>query len=125
MFLDKLNEVLASKKPFISDRWNFAGIAASLFINIIHWLLLYFKVKPGSVSMLLHYNVVYGPDLVDKGYYVYFVPAIALGALALNSGLAAFFYSKEKLAAWFLSMSTVAVQLVFLAASIAIIIVNE
>ncbi|MGE5392652.1 MAG: hypothetical protein ACM3NH_02815 [Candidatus Saccharibacteria bacterium] len=85
---------------------------------------MYIKIRPGEVSLLLHYNVVYGPDLVDKGYYVYFIPAIALGALAVNSGLAVFFYSREKLAARFLSILSVVVQLIFIAASAALIVVN-
>lgn len=96
-----------------------------MFINIIHWLILYFKVKPGSLSLLLHYNVIYGPDIVDKGYYIYLIPGIALGALILNSTLAAFFYSKEKLASRFFSISSFAVQLVFLAGSLALAVVNE
>jgi hypothetical protein len=63
-------------------------------------------------------------DFVDKAKYAYLTPAIALAVLILNIILAHVFYKKEKLAAYFLNFANLAVQLIFLAASIMIIMIN-
>jgi hypothetical protein len=128
MFLAKLNEVLASKttwKSFVSDRLVFFSLGVSALINIIQWAIIYIKIRPGSSNILLHYNVIYGTDLVDKGTYAYLIPGIALAFLAINILAAFFLYQREKLASYFLSMSNLPVQLVFFIAAIVLIQAND
>ncbi|MBI4363350.1 MAG: hypothetical protein HY545_00695 [Candidatus Doudnabacteria bacterium] len=125
MFLEQLNQLLASRKSFISDRLNVLGFGFSLLINIIHWLILLIKIKPGSENILLHYNVVYGPDFVERASFIYIIPLIALVFLIINLILSNFYYDKEKTASVFLTFATIAVQLVFLAASIILVIANQ
>lgn len=125
MFLAKLNEVLASKKSFLQDRLNIAGLLISGCINLINWIIISAKIKPSNAAILLHYNVIYGADLVAKSWYAYFVPALALALLLLNAVLASFFYKKEKLASNFLSIFSVAVQLIFLTASFVLVVANS
>ncbi len=124
MFLTKLNEVLASKRSFISDRMNSYGFGIALLINIIHWLILYFKIKPNKEDVLLHYNVVYGADFIDKSIYLYWIPALASILLVLNFIVATFFYRKEKLASYFISIASVPVQVVFFVGTLVLILVN-
>jgi len=45
--------------------------------------------------------------------------------LIINLVIASAFYKKEKLAAYFLNIATIPVQLVFFAATIILIIINE
>jgi len=98
------------------------GIAGLL--NIIHWVVLYIKIRPGKNNILLHYNVVYGPDLVEKSFYLYWIPLLALILLAVNILVAANFYKKEKLASYFLNIASIAVQVVFFVATVILIVVN-
>jgi hypothetical protein len=125
MFVTKLNEVLTSKRSFISDRMNSVGIVFAFLINIIHWLVLYIKIKPTENEILLHYNVVVGADFIGKSLYLYWIPLLALILLIINLIFAVRFYSREKLASYFLSFSSVPVQLVFFAATFVLILVNE
>lgn len=125
MFITKLNEVLSSKKSFVADPLNSVSLGICLLINIIHWVILYIKIKPGNRYILLHYNVVYGSDLVGKSTYIYLIPFVALILLLINALVASFFYKKEKLASYFLNIASVAIQLIFLAASLVLIIANE
>lgn len=125
MFLSKLNEVLTSKQSFISDRLNQAGIGLALLINIIHWAILLIKISPFNGNILLHYNVVSGADFVDKSTYIYAIPGIALAILAVNFLLTFYFYKKEKLAAYFTAFAMIPVQIIFLVASIVLIVINE
>jgi hypothetical protein len=125
MFSTNSPEVLTPKKSFISDRLNYVSLGAALLINSIHWAILFFKIKPGENSILLHYNVVYGPDLVDKASYVYQIPLIALAIFVVNLFFAVYFYRKEKLGAYFLNFAGIGIQLIFFAASLVLISVNE
>jgi hypothetical protein len=124
MFVAKLNEVLSSKSSFLADRINAISLGVAGLLNIIHWGLLFIKIKPDKNNILLHYNVVYGPDLVEKSLYLYWIPLLALVLLIVNVIVAANFYKKEKLASHFLSIASIAVQVVFLIASIILIAVN-
>lgn len=124
MFLTKLNEVLASKKSFIADRTNSVSLGLAGLLNIIHWTILYIKIKPAQDDLLLHYNVVYGADFIGKSLYLYWIPLLALILLLLNVAIAALFYKKEKLASYFLSSASIPVQMVFLVATVNLILVN-
>ena len=124
MFLAKLNEVYASRKSFISDRLNFVAVGVALVINIIHWLVLYIKVRPGNDNILLHYNVIWGPDLVDKSSYVYLIPLVALIMLVANLIISVVFYHREKLASYFFNYAGIAVQLVFFVPTLLLIKIN-
>ncbi len=124
MLREKLNQVLASRKPFASDSMNRAGFALALLVNIIHWLALYFKLNSGGANILLHYNVVYGPESIGPAVYAYNLPAVGLLLLVINLLVASSFYKKEKLPAYFLGFATLAIQLIFLAAGLVLIVIN-
>ena len=125
MILERINEALSSEKSFFSDFKIAASLGLSFLINIIHWLFLLSKIKIGSDKILLHYNVVYGPDFVEKSYYILVIPLLAFLSLILNIILSRFFYRREKMAAYFLNIASVAVQVVFLVATITLILANE
>ena len=125
MFWPKINEVLASRKSFISDRLNYLSLGASLLINIIHWVILFFKIKPGDDSILLHYNIIYGADYVDQSKYIYLIPATALVMLIVNIIFSVYVFRREKIASYFINFVSIPVQLIFITASIVLINVNE
>src|SRR5579885_1378059 len=122
MFSAKLNEALTSKQSFFHDRLNAVGLLVSLLLNAINWVIILGKIKPSANNILLHYNVIYGSDLVAHSWYAYGIPLLALVLLVVNFILAQRVYQKEKLAAYFLSMATIAIQVIFIVASLVLII---
>lgn len=124
MFIAKLNKLSLVDKYYLTDPLNFIGIGIALLINIIHVTFLYFKIGWQNSTILLHYNVVYGPDFVEKATMVYLVPLTAFIILIINATIAGFFYRKEKLPAYFLNFATIAVQLIFLVAAVMIVRIN-
>jgi hypothetical protein len=88
----------------------------AFIVNIITWLFIYFKIKPASEVIPLHYNIFYGADFAGKAYFIYFMPAIGLAILLVNY----FFYKKsekfEKFAGQLLLAVSLFVQLMVLIA---------
>ncbi len=124
MFTAKLNEVSVSKKSFLLEPNNLISLGLSLLINIIHWATVYFKIGLKDISLVLHYNVVYGTDFVERSRYIYIIPATALILFILNFSFAMYLSKKEKLASYFLNFSSIAVQVVFFVSSLIIIRAN-
>jgi hypothetical protein len=125
MFIPKINEVWPSNKSFITDPICGINFGVSALLNIIHWAILYSKIGVDQNKLVLHYSAIYGPDVVNKGIYLYLIPIIALVFFLINFFLAGYFYKKEKLAAYFLAAATIAVQVVLFVAAFALILVNE
>ncbi|OGE95447.1 MAG: hypothetical protein A3H72_00825 [Candidatus Doudnabacteria bacterium RIFCSPLOWO2_02_FULL_48_8] len=73
----------------------------------------------------MHYNVIYGADLVSSARLIYAIPAASLLILILNILAAAWLVRREKLAAYFLNFSNIAIQAVFFAASLSLIAFND
>ncbi|MEO8065279.1 MAG: hypothetical protein ABI643_00295 [Candidatus Doudnabacteria bacterium] len=124
----KLNAVFRRSsdpiKSFLAEPMNYYSLGIAGLLNIIHWLILLSKIKTSDAPILLHYSVVYGTDLVQKALYIYWIPLLALILLMINMAAASVFYRKEKLAAYFLVISSIAIQLIFLVASIVLINAN-
>lgn len=125
MFIEKLNQVLTEKKPYITDPLNLVSLGLALAVNLANWLVLYVKIKPGKIGVVLHYSVVYGSNLIGKSTYLYWIPGLALILLAVNSVIAFQFYKKEKFAGYFLNFSSIAIQVIFFAGTLALIAINE
>jgi|GEM_PF-3494463 hypothetical protein len=124
MFVAKLNEALASKRSFIADPLNFISLGIAGLLNIIHWLILLSKIKPGQPSVLLHYNVIIGADFIGSSTYIYWIPLLALILLLINIVVSVVFYKNEKLASYFINFASIPVQLVFFAATLVLIFIN-
>lgn len=93
----------------------FAGKLAFV-ANIITWLIIYFQIKPGSETIPLHYNIFYGTDLADKGYYIYFIPLIGLAILCVNYFFYKYSLGKDEFAGKILISVSLLVQLIILIA---------
>lgn len=94
--------------------WFQLGLA--LVLNIITWAYIYLKIKPTAEPIPLHYNIFYGIDFVDKGYFIYFIPAIGLVILILNYFLARYLRSKEEFGSKILVAVVPAIQAFILVA---------
>jgi len=65
-------------RRFISFFW------LAFAINIITCLFIYYKIRPSSEVVPLHYNIFYGPDVIGKGYYIYLLPAAGVLIALVN-----------------------------------------
>jgi len=118
-FEDPYREDLAVKINFIS----------SLIINVITWVVLYYKLhafsylsESGQIS--LHYNIYFGIDNIGNWYNVFIMPLFGIFIIVFNNILAYTFYSKEKLISYLLIISQTVLQAILLAAAVFVILLN-
>lgn len=108
--------------PYWRDRFNIIVIATSVLVNLTIWLLLFFKITPQNAPVVLHYNIYFGIDFIDQWHKVYFIPSIGLLFIILNLVISQTIYKQEKLAAHFLSSSSLFIQVLLVIASICIVL---
>lgn len=78
-----------------------------IFINIITFLFIYYKIHPSNKTLALHYNVLVGVEWYGKGKNLYFLPGVGLAITAINYIL----YKSYKISGEFMAPLTVFVSL--------------
>lgn len=97
-------------KTFLFPIW------AAFALNIITWLIVWLKIKPGPQTTPLHYNIFYGVDYAASGYYAYLLPAIGLSIWIINYFFYIYALNKDPFAARMLILVALAVQVFVLIA---------
>ena len=108
----------------LKDRLIFVSLVLAVILNIILWLLLAGKFGFSSYRIPLHFNVVYGIDFLGSSRQIYEIPLAGLAVGLVNSFLAMQIYGREKLLAYFLTFSSLAVQIFLLAGAASLIVLN-
>lgn len=106
------------------DRLILISVVSGFAVNIILWVLLLIKFGVGNERVPLHFNIIYGIDLLGGSNQLYQLPLVGLVSLILNSFLAKIFYPLEKVFSYFLTFAAAAIQLILLVAAISIVILN-
>lgn len=109
---------------FLSDKIIRLSFLFAVLANTALWLLLVSRSTTFADSIPLHYNIYFGIDLIGPWYQFFFVPAVGLAIIVVNFLFGLFTVNYEKILGHFLSVTAAAVQIVFLAAIIAILIIN-
>lgn len=100
-------------------------LSVAFLMNVATWLVLLFAVSPKRGTVILHYNVYLGVDMVGPYGQVFLVPAIGLLFLVVNGFLAAFLYNSwERIAAYMLLLAGTMIEFGVLIASISVALVN-
>jgi hypothetical protein len=113
------------KQEFFKNKVVLWIIASSLALNLANWVTLGIFIKPVDSSIILHYNVYFGVDMVGSWKAVFFLPGIGLLLFFVNFFLALYFYKKiERIACHILLMAGLMTQTSLLIASLSIIFIN-
>lgn len=103
-------------------------LIASVVLNLAQWLALYSFIPQPSAdtfsTVILHYNIYFGVDLIGEWYKIFYIPATGLAVMIGNILLAAIIYKREVFLAMVLSVSTLVLQIVLAVASTLTIISN-
>lgn len=100
-------------------------IIGALFLNVVNWILIAFFDRPVDFPIILHYNVYFGVDVIGAWWQVYFLPAIGLTVLLVNTTLGYLFYcQKERIVAHLLMLGTFIVQIIMTIAVASLLTIN-
>lgn len=98
--------------------------AATVPLLLCLGLVLY-AIRPGGTSLVLHYNVYFGVDLLGVWWQVYMLPLLGVLFLLLHTFLAKRFYdSVERIACYLMLLSAGMLAFGVLVASIGIVFIN-
>ena len=107
------------------DRLIFVSTLLAAIVNSILWLVISGKFGWSAEKIPLHFNVVYGIDLLGPAWQLYVLPLTGAVLLGINFLLSAVLYPREKLYAYFLTNASLFVQAVLLVALVLIFAIND
>ena len=115
-----LKKLLYSRKGFFRDNVAFAGVVLNVLFIIILLLTVIFKIRPGSGTVALHYNVLVGVGVLGKAWHVFILPVLASLIAFYNFVLARRFYVFEPFASHILIIASAVTSAMFLMAGVAL-----
>jgi len=111
-------------KSYLENRFVLVSLCIAIFLNIVLWIVVFSKFGLSRDTIPLHFNVVYGIDLVGNSMRLYQLPAAGLLVFCVNLFLGKILFGFNKLFAYFLVVAAVAVQLLLFAAIFPLVALN-
>ena len=124
------NSLLIKLRDFFSQEFFESALMhwvliGALILNGINWGLIAFFIRPVDFPIILHYNVYFGGDVIGAWWQLYFLPAIGLIILIINTVLGYLFYQKqERIIAHLLMLATFIAQISMTVAVASLLIIN-
>ncbi|MDO8626808.1 MAG: hypothetical protein Q7K39_05175 [Candidatus Magasanikbacteria bacterium] len=81
---------------FIKDWWVASPMAICILTQGYLWWYLSAHLEPSAEQFFLHYNSVFGVDLVGPWWQVFLAPLGGLILIALNFGVGLFLYNRDR-----------------------------
>ena len=110
-----------SPKLFFKDPWIFGPLIGSVLAQLFVWWYILANIRPTAEQLFLHYNVVFGVDLIGEWWKIYYLPVAGILVILINYLSGWNFYSQDKLLARILSFFSVFFH-VFLLIAIVLIV---
>jgi len=100
-------------------------IGISLLMNISMWAYMFIVFPPTSEIVFLHYNILFGVDLVGSWWRLLLMPILGLVIILINSLLSWLSYQYDKLITMILLWATVIMHILLILATYHIIFLNN
>lgn len=110
--------MLLSPKLYLADWWIRLSLAFSLVLQAVIWWYIATHIHYSNQPIFLHYNVIFGVDLVGDWWEIWLFPAAGLGAALINFLAAYFCYTVDAFLARFFAVGAALLQLLTLIAVI-------
>ena len=93
-----------SPKLYFRDLWISAPLLGVILIQIFLWWYLISNIHPDAGQIFLHYNIIFGVDLVGDWWKLYLTPLAGVIVILLNYFFSLMFYSTDKFLARLMSL---------------------
>lgn len=131
--LIRIHQFIESLKatPGRKNKLIIVSTGIGLIINIIIWYLIYFQLQPlvynlpeEQAFIPLHYNIYLGVDMFGHWQKIFIMPVLGLLILVFNAIIALSLFNRKKIISYFLSISSMVIQLFLLVATVLVILIN-
>lgn len=113
-----------SPKLFLCDHWVFGPLIVAIVVQAAIWRQLILYIHPTTERIFLHYNIIFGIDLVGEWWHAYFIPGVGWLILMVNLIIAWLVYGRDKLLARVLILFLVILQVGLLLAAYSLVGLN-
>jgi hypothetical protein len=99
-------------------------LSSALATNIVTWAWIAWNIRPVEDHIFLHYNILFGVDLIGAWYKIYNFPALGLFILLINAGIGWIFFRNDKFVSVIFSTIALICQIIILIAALLIVFLN-
>jgi len=92
-------------KIYLKNLWIKLFISISLLLNIFHFWYLFAHLDFSQENYFLHYNVIFGVDLVGAWTKLLILPISGFLVILVNFLLALYFFNKDKFLSFILAIT--------------------
>lgn len=96
---------------WIQDRWVALLFIAGIVLNLVAYALIGFGADTSGNTVILHYSIYFGIDLVGPWYQLYSVPLIGTFIWLLNGMILTSLYRRDQLFGYALAGTTIVCEL--------------
>ena len=111
-------------KLYIKKKQNLILLSLGLSFNIASWVWLFLNIHSHLGQVFLHYNILFGVDLVGPWYMVFALPLAGLLIIFLNAILGWFLYRQDPFAAYILNAIAIFVNVLLLISAALLVFLN-
>lgn len=111
-------------KLYLKEKPVAVMLALALFLNILSFVWLAVRIRPHLGQIFLHYNILFGVDLVGTWYQVFILPAVGFFIIGINATIGWLLFHRDKFSAHLLNAASVCFQALLLAASGLLVFLN-
>lgn len=113
----RLTSPLVGLRKIRAIRGMVFGLGLAAFLNLLQWAFIYLRVPPRPDPIPLHYTITFGIDRIGPWYAAYLLPLSGAMILVLNVLLTLMVIEHQRVAAAFVVILSVLIQLILLAAA--------
>lgn len=113
-----------SPKLYFRDLWISAPLLGVILIQVFLWAYLISSIGPDAGQIFLHYNIIFGVDLVGDWWKIYYLPLAGVLVVLLNYIFSIFFYATDKFLARLLSGAVLFFHLFLLVGTVLLVRLN-
>lgn len=99
-------------------------LGSNLLMNIAIWVWLAWYISPQKDPIFLHYNVLFGVDLVGQWWRVFIIPLVGLFIILVNAVIGWTTFHKDKFIAYFLSSTALVCQIFLFISAYLLVFLN-
>ena len=116
---------VAFRKSYFQNSAVRSVLILSALINLGLWIYLFANKIGGHYPVILHYSLLSGVDYLGEYYKIFFIPLTGLILFLINGAIGYWLYSREKLAAYFLMIASLEIQIFLFIAGVVLIKINS